>query len=137
MENCIFCKIVNKEVPNYTVYEDDFVLAFLDIFPHSKGHTVIIPKKHFVDLSAMTEEEWQKMAVALKRVEEKLQTVLQPAGFNIGINDQPAGGQVVPHVHWHIFPRWEKDGGGSVHSIIKNPGELKVEEVWKLFGKSS
>ena len=133
MENCIFCKIVAKEVPNYTVYEDDFVLAFLDIFPHAQGHTVVIPKKHFADLSAMTETEWQKMALALKRVQEKLQIALAPNGFNLGINDQPAGGQVVPHVHWHVFPRYEGDGGGSVHSIIKNPGTMKVEEVWKLF----
>lgn len=133
MENCIFCKIVAKEVPNYTVYEDDFVLAFLDIFPHAKGHTVIIPKKHFADLSAMTDAEWQKMALALKKVQDKLQTALEPAGYNIGINDQPAGGQVVPHVHWHVFPRYEGDGGSSVHSIIKNPGSMKVEEVWGLF----
>jgi len=133
MENCIFCKIINKEVPNYTVYEDDFALAFLDIFPHAKGHTVVIPKKHFADLSEMSEAEWQKMAIALKRVQDKLQTVLAPAGYNIGINDQPVGGQVVPHVHWHVFPRYEGDGGGSVHSIIKNPGATKVEEVWKLF----
>ncbi|MFZ2189892.1 MAG: HIT family protein [Candidatus Magasanikiibacteriota bacterium] len=131
--DCLFCKIINKEIPNYTVYEDNDVLAFLDIFPHAKGHTVVIPKKHFSNLSEMSELDWQNMAVALKNAQAKLQSVLNPDGFNIGINDKPIAGQVVPHVHWHVFPRYEGDGGGSVHSIIKNDSGMTVEELAKLF----
>jgi histidine triad (HIT) family protein len=133
MSNCIFCKIINKEIPNYTVYEDDFVLAFLDIFPHAKGHTVVIPKKHFSNLAEMSTTDWQNLALGLKMAQTKIQEVLDPAGFNIGINDQPVAGQVVPHVHWHIFPRYEGDGGGSVHSIVKKQDDCNVQEIAKLF----
>lgn len=131
--DCIFCKILEKQVPNYTIYEDKFVLAFLDIFPHAKGHTVVIPKRHtekFVDLN---EEEMNNLIFGVRKTMDKIQAVLNPDGFNVGWNESPAGGQVVPHLHIHIFPRYNNDGGTSVHSIIKNSGEIKVEEVAKLF----
>ena len=131
--DCIFCKILNKQVPNYTVYEDEYVLAFLDIFPHAKGHTVVIPKRHAEKFVDLTEVETQCFASSIRKTMDKIQTVLRPDGFNVGWNEQPAGGQVVPHLHAHVFPRYTGDGGGSMHSIIKNPGELAVEEIAKLF----
>jgi len=131
--DCLFCKIINKVIPNYTVYEDDFVLAFLDIFPHAKGHTVVIPKKHFSNLSEMSEVDWQNMATALKNTQAKLQSVLNPDGFNIGINDKSVAGQVVPHVHWHIFPRYEGDGGGGGHSFIKKLESFDVKSLADKF----
>lgn len=134
--DCIFCKIVNKTIPNYTIYEDDFVLAFLDIFPHAKGHTVVIPKKHFSNLSEMSEIDWKNLSIGLKMTQEKLESVLKPAGYNIGVNDKPTAGQVVPHVHWHIFPRYEGDGGGSMHSILKNDGGIAVADVFKILSKT-
>ncbi|PIT88185.1 MAG: HIT family protein [Candidatus Magasanikbacteria bacterium CG10_big_fil_rev_8_21_14_0_10_36_32] len=133
MSDCIFCKIVAGQIPNHTVYEDDFVLAFLDIFPHAKGHTVIIPKKHFQSLSDMSEEEWQNMAKGIFKTVAKVREVLKPEGLNIGLNDQSVAGQVVPHIHWHIFPRWTGDGGGSFHSIIKTQEKIDVVELAKLF----
>jgi histidine triad (HIT) family protein len=60
-------------------------------------------------------------------------SVLKPDGANIGINNGAAAGQAVPHVHWHIIPRYEGDGGGSMHSIVKNPGDTPVVEIAKLF----
>ena len=130
---CIFCKILSKEVPNYTVYEDEFVLAFLDIFPHAKGHTVVIPKQLKETFLELSEIETQNFASGVKKAIQRIENVLHPDGFNAGWNERPAGGQVVPHLHVHIFPRWNKDGGGSMHSIIKNSGNLSVEEVSKLF----
>ena len=134
MSDCIFCKIIAGEIPNYTVYEDNFVLAFLDIFPHAKGHTVVIPKKHFGSLADMSVEEYQKMNKGIFQAVARVREILKPEGFNIGINDGPVAGQVVPHVHWHIFPRWAGDGGGSLHSIIKKPEKaIDVAELAKLF----
>ena len=133
MTDCIFCKILNKEIPNHTVYEDDFVLAFLDIFPHASGHTVVVPKKHFDTFLDMTETEPVSFLASVRKVMEKLNTVLKPDGFNVGWNERPAGGQVVPHLHVHIFPRYKGDGGGSMHSIIKNPGDKTPAEIAKLF----
>lgn len=131
--DCIFCKITNKEVPNFTVYEDELVLAFLDIFPHAKGHTVVIPKKHFSNPSEMSEEEWNKFCTGIRKAQKRVAEVLKPDGFNVGWNEKPEGGQVVPHLHAHIFPRYKGDGGGSMHSIIKNPGDISPKELYKQF----
>ena len=131
--DCLFCKIINKQIPNYTVYEDENVLAFLDIHPCAKGHTVVVPKKHFADLSEMSAVDWQDMSGGLANVFSKIQKVLNPDGMNLGINNGQAAGQAVPHVHWHLIPRWNGDGGGSMHSIVKNGAEIKVQEIAKLF----
>ena len=130
MTACIFCKIVQGEIPSHKVYEDEQFLAFLDVYPHAKGHTVVVPKEHnptFLDLENVN--LFQAVKETMKILKEKLNC----DGFNVGWNDGEVAGQVVPHLHLHIFPRYDGDGGGSVHSIIKNPGNLSVEEVAKLF----
>lgn len=132
--DCIFCKIASGEVPCHKVYEDDSVLAFLDIFPHAKGHTVVIPKKHYTTIADFNGIEWQNFSLGLYSTMNRVNDVLKPEGYNVGVNDRPPAGQVVPHVHWHIFPRWTGDGGGSVHSIIKKPKQpIDVDELAKLF----
>lgn len=136
MVDCIFCKIIKGEVPNYTVYEDESVLAFLDIFPHAKGHAVVIPKKHVETYFDLSEDGLVQLSVGVKKTMEKIQTVLKPDGFNVGWNQKPAGGQVVPHLHIHIFPRFEGDGGGSMHSIIKK-WEGDVKEIAQKFNTSA
>lgn len=130
--DCIFCKIVKKEVPCSKVYEDDFVLAFLDVKPHAKGHTVVIPKVHAETIFDLDDDVLKKIFVAVKKVMEVIQEKLTPDGFNVGWNHNTAGGQVVPHLHIHIMPRYNDDGGGSMHSIVNNP-QVSVEEVAKLF----
>ncbi|MEK7644033.1 MAG: HIT family protein [Patescibacteria group bacterium] len=133
MEECIFCKIINREIPNYTVFEDDYALAFLDIFPHAKGHTVVVPKIHRDNFASLSPDEAKKMIESVKKTMDKIQTVLNPDGFNVGWNENPAGGQVVPHLHFHIMPRYDGDGGGSMHTIIKNPGNVSPKELALLF----
>lgn len=133
MSDCLFCKIIAKEIPNYTVYEDENVLAFLDIHPCSKGHTVVVPKKHFSDLSEMSVDDWQNMSMGLAGAFSKVQAVLNPDGINLGINNGKAAGQAVGHVHWHLIPRWHGDGGGSMHGIVHNGGDVEVKEVAELF----
>ncbi len=131
--DCLFCKIVAGKIPSYTVYQDDFVLAFLDIHPCSKGHTVIIPKEHFTDVQEITDEAWNRLASGLKKVIDRVEVVLQPDALNVGLNDRPIAGQAIGHVHWHIIPRYAGDGGGSMHSIVRqqNPGD--VEKTAALF----
>lgn len=131
--NCIFCKIVSGEIPNYTVYQDNHALAFLDIHPHAKGHTVVIPKIHAETIFDMNEELFKEMAPAIQKTAEILQHKLNPDGFSIGWNHGEAGGQVVPHLHVHIMPRWKNDGGGNIHSIVNNPGDASVADIAKLF----
>lgn len=131
--DCIFCKIAKKEIPAHKVYESEKTLAFLDVKPHAKGHTVVIPKKHGETVFDFSDEDLKELVVDVKKTMEILQDVLSPDGFNVGWNHNSAGGQVVPHLHVHIMPRYNNDGGGSMHSIISNP-QVSVEEVAKLFG---
>ncbi len=135
MLDCLFCKIVAGEIPNYTVYEDENVLAFLDIHPCSKGHAVVIPKKHFAGLAEMSADDWQKMSIGLSGAFSKVQSVLNPDGINLGINNGKAAGQAVGHVHWHLIPRWHGDGGGSMHSIVRKGEGVDVKELAGLFSK--
>lgn len=133
MVESIFLKIARKEIPAHIIYEDPFCISFLDVKPHVKGHTIVIPKKKGVTVFDFNEEDLQNLMVAVKNTMERLQEVLSPDGFNVGWNHNTAGGQVVPHLHFHIMPRWLGDGGGSMHSIITNPGKINVDAVAKLF----
>ncbi len=131
--DCLFCKIIAGEIPNYTVYEDENVLAFLDIHPCSKGHTVVVPKKHFADLWEMNIEDSTLMGTSLRAATGRVQARLKPDGMNIGINNGKAAGQAVGHAHWHIIPRWHGDGGTSMHGIVRNGEDVDVKEVAGLF----
>ncbi len=129
---CIFCKIINKEIPNHTVYEDDHVLAFLDIFPHAKGHTVVIPKLHAETIFDLSGEEARELMRGVKQAMERIEAVLHPEGYNVGWNHGDIGGQMVKHLHVHIMPRYSGDEGKSMHAIVNHP-QGDVSELVKLF----
>ncbi len=131
--DCLFCKIIAGEIPNHTVYEDDNVLAFLDIHPCCKGHTVLVPKKHLATSLAATKEEWEKIMEGLRLAIHKVESVIKPDGMNVGINDRPTAGQAVSHMHWHIIPRFEGDGGGSMHSIVRPKENVDVKSIAEMF----
>lgn len=133
MEGCLFCKIISGKIPCYKVYEDESVLAFLDIFPCSKGHTVVIPKEHVETIWEMSNEDFQRVAGGLRAAAGRVEARLKPDAMNIGLNNGKIAGQAVPHVHWHVIPRYEGDGGGSMHSIVKSKEKIEVKEVVKLF----
>jgi len=129
----VFCKIIKRDIPCFKVYEDKEVLAFLDVKPHARGHTVVIPKVHGVTLFDFSAKQNEQLIDGVRKVMERVQKVLEPDGFNVGWNHNTAAGQVVPHLHVHIMPRYNGDGGGSMHSIIKNPGQESVADVAKRF----
>jgi len=112
MDNCVFCKIVRGEIPAAKLYEDDSVLAFLDISPINKGHTLVIPKKHYKNLYDLPEEEFQKVAVVVKRVSGAVKRATGAAGINVLQANEKAAGQEVMHFHVHVIPRFENDGSG-------------------------
>ena len=132
-DQCIFCKIAKKEIPCNKIYESSSSLAFLDIKPHAKGHTVVIPKSHGETIFDINDKDARDLMIDVKKVMLLLQERINPDGFNVGWNHNKAGGQAVPHLHIHILPRYKNDGGGSMHSIVKNPGSLGVDEVVKIF----
>jgi len=129
MEGCIFCKIVNREIPAYVVYEDDNVIAFLDIFPLSEGHTLVIPKKHYSRLSEMPEEEAKKFIESFHKVVKIIEEKISK-DYNIGVNQGKLAGQEIMHLHFHIVPRYGKE-----QIFLWNSHKLTEEEVKRVFEK--
>lgn len=107
--DCIFCRIVAGEIPSHKVYEDDLTLAFLDINPATRGHTLVIPKQHAADIFDIPSETIGAVNYTAQRVARIMRSVLQPDGVNTVQNNGPAAGQVVMHYHMHVIPRWEGD----------------------------
>ncbi len=106
---CIFCKIINGEIPSKKVYEDDDVLAILDISQATEGHTLVMPKKHYANLIEIPEGEYTKVMLKVKEIANKINTKLKPAGINILNNCGEVAGQTVMHYHVHIIPRYESN----------------------------
>jgi histidine triad (HIT) family protein len=130
--NCLFCKIISGEISTYKVYEDEDVLAFLDIEPLTKGHTVIVPKAHVENLLDLDDEKVKKLFLVVKKIAQNLKDKLSLEGMNIGINMGEVAGQAMNHLHIHILPRYEGDGGGSVHSIVNNSPTETLDEVLSI-----
>ena len=105
MDTCIFCKIVNGEIPSFKVYEDEMTLAFMDINPISPGHTLIIPKKHARDLWEISAEDLTAVHLASRKVIQAIRTSLNPSGVACIQLNGPGANQVVLHYHLHLVPR--------------------------------
>lgn len=110
MTDCIFCKIIKGELPATKVYEDEKILAFLDIAPINKGHTLIIPKEHYKSTLETPDELIKNIAVTAKKIAKAIMDATGAHACNIGINNGAESGQVVFHTHWHIMPRFANDG---------------------------
>ena len=109
MDNCIFCKIVKGEIPCYKVYEDSDVLAFLDISPVTKGHTIVIPKEHFESLLYCPKDVLGKVISVAQKIAQASITTLGAKGVNLVNNTNPIAGQTVMHFHVHVIPRYSDD----------------------------
>ena len=109
MENCIFCKIVQKDIPGKIIYEDDVCLAFLDLSQTTDGHTLVIPKKHYKNILEVNDETLTHLIVVTKRLANKIVKNLNANGVNILTNANEIAGQTVMHFHIHIIPRYNQD----------------------------
>lgn len=103
--DCVFCAIAAGEIPCFKVYEDDLVLAYLDINPFAEGHTLVIPKAHTTGLLDTPAETLKEVVVRVQKIAAHIKATLPCDGFNILQNNGAAAGQTVPHVHFHIVPR--------------------------------
>ncbi|HOZ36540.1 MAG TPA: HIT family protein [bacterium] len=110
MSDCIFCKIINGEIPADKVYEDEKIIAFLDISPINKGHVLVVPKEHFENLLETPDELISKIMIIAKRLGLAIKKATDAEGINIGINNGAGAGQVVFHTHIHVIPRFINDG---------------------------
>ncbi|OGF30929.1 hypothetical protein A2533_03400 [Candidatus Falkowbacteria bacterium RIFOXYD2_FULL_35_9] len=125
--DCLFCKIVKGEIPCYKVYENDSVMAFLDINPINPGHVLVIPKEHFVNIEKTTQKVWLEIMLAVKKIIPEVLVVSKAQAFNLNINNGKIAGQEVDHLHVHIMPRFENDG----HVLFKG-NKYKEGEVEKI-----
>ena len=121
MSDCIYCQIVVGESPSYKIYEDDDVLAFLDIYPINPGHTLVIPKAHTVDLLDTSIDSLIAIIKVLPKIAKAVVRGVQADGFNVGVNNGAAAGQIIQHVHFHVIPRFKDDG-------YKSWGQRKYKE---------
>lgn len=113
--DCIFCKIIAGDIPAAKVYENDHVLAFLDISQVTKGHTLVIPKNHEENIYELSEQSAQHVFRAVPKIANAIRTQFHPIGMNLLNNNGESAGQSVFHFHIHILPRYGKgDGFGAV-----------------------
>ena len=108
-ENCIFCKILNGDIPSAKLYEDENFAIILDVGPASFGHALLLPKDHYANLFEMPDELIGKAMSIAKVWGEKIVKALGADGLNLVQNNGPAAGQTVFHFHMHLIPRYEND----------------------------
>ncbi len=107
---CIFCKIVNKEIPAKIILEDEKTLAFLDIKPVNPGHILVIAKKHYPSIEEIREEDLSAVVLTLKKMGKRIKEKLGYSGYNVNLNNDKVAGQEIPHLHFHLIPRTSDDG---------------------------
>lgn len=104
-ENCIFCKIVRGEIPTEKIWEDENFMAFPDVHPRVKGHSLVIPKKHFETVMDLDKETSEQYVNAIQQTAKIILEKYEADGFNVAVNNGKSAGQIVNHVHFHILPR--------------------------------
>lgn len=109
MQECVFCKIIKGQIPAYKIYENDKTLAFLDISPLTRGHTLVIPKKHAKDIFEIAPEDLEEVIKTVKKIAGLLRKTLDCQGINLFQANQPIAGQTVFHLHFHVVPRYQDD----------------------------
>jgi len=128
-QNCVFCRIVDGELPARTVAETDATLAFLDANPLAPGHTLVIPKAHHARIGDLPEDLAGDLFDQLYRLVPVVQDAVDADAVNVGFNDGPASGQEVPHVHGHVVTRFEGDGGRPIHAVAGSRPDLSEKEL--------
>ena len=126
-KNCLFCKIARKEIKSEVIYEDESIMAVLDIMPVNSGHTIIFPKEHYMISPQIPDNVFAKMAILAKTISHALIKIMGYKGVNIFIANGAAAGQRVPHVLMHVIPRMENDSA----SLYLEPKEIDQKELVK------
>ncbi|MEK9635249.1 MAG: HIT family protein [Candidatus Woesearchaeota archaeon] len=131
----IFSKIISGEIPSYKLYEDSKCIAILDINPINIGHTLLIPKKEYVTYMDVPDSDLKHMSVILKFLSKELIRIVGCTGINIYQNNGPSAGQEVPHVHFHIIPRFDSDNA-IAQPNRKNMKPEEIKESYELIIKN-
>ena len=134
MTDCVFCKILKGDLPMHKIYEDDFTLAFLDISNDVDGHTLVIPKKHYVSILDIENYMLERLILTVQKVSKHFVDNCGYSGVNILNANQESAGQSVLHLHFHLFPR--KKGDGASLWVNNKLSTKSIEEMQKLLQMS-
>lgn len=121
MADCIFCKIIAGEIPSSKVYEDDRVVAFLDISQVTPGHTLVVPKQHFRNLLEMDADSTSQLFACVPDIARKVMKATGAKGMNILNNNEEIAGQTVFHTHVHLAPRYDETDGLQISFEAHEP----------------
>jgi len=130
-ESCIFCKIVRKQAPVSMIYEDETVMAFLDIRPLNEGHTLVVPKKHYVDIFDTPEYQLNKVHTTAKIVSIAVKKTTNADGISVIQQNGKAAGQDIFHFHVHVVPRFEGQKLPNF-SALKEVERVKLDSIAKM-----
>lgn len=110
MEECLFCKIISGDIPAHRVFEDEAMMVFLDIHPVNPGHVLFVSKAHYHDFLDAPAEIVANIATRVQRLAPVVLAAVGSTSWNLLVNTGASAGQLVPHLHWHLIPRFPKDG---------------------------
>lgn len=127
--NCIFCKIISGEISARAIMQNEKAMALLDAFPLAAGHTLVIPKSHYVKVQQMSDQDVMAVFEIVWKLVGAVEIASKVNASTIAIHNGHDSGQEVPHVHVHIVPRKVGDGAGAIHSMFNNKPKLTPEEM--------
>jgi histidine triad (HIT) family protein len=128
-DDCVFCGIVAGEMPARTVHETDRTLAFLDVNPLARGHTLVVPRTHRARLADLDPADADALFGAATDLVPVVEAAVDADGVTVGVNDGTAAGQEVPHVHVHLVPRFDGDDGGPIHAALGSRPDLSEADL--------
>ena len=134
--DCIFCKIIEGELPSYKIYEDKRIISFLDINPINKGHLLVMPKEHHRNLADTPADLLKELIDKVQKLSRALTEAIGVKGFNVMVNNGKVAGQMVEHIHFHLIPRFEND---NLHpwpgkTLTSEEMQRTAENIKKLIG---
>jgi histidine triad (HIT) family protein len=127
--DCIFCSIVAGDIPGRIVHETASTIAFLDANPLAPGHTLVVPKAHHERLNDLDGDLAAELYESLHELVPRIEAAVDAPATTVAFNNGTAAGQEVPHVHGHVIPRFEGDGGGPIHVVAGDRPELSDDEL--------
>jgi histidine triad (HIT) family protein len=130
--DCVFCSIVDGEIPSFRVYEDEHTYAFLDANPLARGHTLVIPKAHHERLDGLPGDLAGAVGRTVAEVTGAVEDAVDAPATTVAYNNGEEAGQEVPHVHAHVVPRFADDGIGPIHALFGGPGDADEDELADL-----
>ena len=131
-KDCIFCKIIEREIHSQIIFENELDIAFLDISPISDGHTIVIPKKHYSNLEDIPDYELTELFKVVKKLAKIIHKKLKIDGYNILQNNFTAAGQVIKHFHVHIIPRNFDDERFRIKIPRNQSSEGKLNKIYRI-----